>query len=308
MGTILVIGGAGYIGSQLIRDLPKEFPGQTIRILDNMVRERYVSLWDLPNGCKFEFIEGDTTKDEDVKKALKDVDIIFDLGGITNAPKSFERKELTMEVNVAGVGNLLEHATKSDVKRYVYASSASIYGPTKDIAKEDHLCKPVSPYGESKLLAEKELLNAVENNGLKASIIRFGTVFGWSVGIRFDTVINRFAFNASIKKPIEVWKVNKGEKRPYIHVKDASRALVFMSKKNINGIFNAASENIILEEVVNVITRLVPDVVVNEVSKENLNQLSYMIDSSKIKGLGFEFKYDLQGGVKEMIDKFNGFR
>ncbi len=307
MSAILVTGGAGYIGSQLIRDLPEEFPNHTIRILDNMIRERYVSLWDLPKAGKFEFIEGDITNDADVKKAMIDVDIVIDLAGITDAPKSFERKELTMNINVGGVKKLLEHAIKNKIKRYVYSSSASVYGPTKNIVAEDYNCKPVSPYGESKLQAEEEITEAMKK-GLNASVLRFGTVYGWSVGIRFDTVINRFTFNACFKKPIEVWKVNKGEKRPYIHVKDASKALIFISKKNVTGIFNTASENIMLEDVVKSVLKQIPDAVVREVDKENLNQLSYMLNSSKLTNLGFVFQHDLEEGVKEIVKELKNFR
>jgi len=121
--VILVTGGCGYIGSQLIRDLAVEprFQGKTIRILDSMIRERYVSLMDLPSEGNYEFLEGDIRKDEDLKKAFQDVEQVIDLAGITNAPISFERRDLTVDGNVTGGRSVLEHAVKSEIDRFVYS-------------------------------------------------------------------------------------------------------------------------------------------------------------------------------------------
>ena len=295
---ILVTGGCGYIGSQLIRDLAEEYPDQTIRILDNMMRERYVSLWDLPR--KFEFIKGDTRNKEDVKKALKDVDCIFDLAGITNAPMSFKRKDLTMDTNVGGVKNILEF---QDVDKYIYTSTASVYGPTPNKVTESFDCKPASPYGESKLLAEQEINKSIDN-GLNASILRLGTIHGFSIGMRFDTVIDRFVFQSCRGESMTVWEVNKNEKRPYLHIRDATRALIHAI--NTKGTFNVVSQNTKLMEVVNTIKSMIPNSKVVFTQKENLNQLSYELSSEKFKKTGFKFNYTIQDGVVELMEKFKG--
>src|SRR5215471_16560009 len=128
--VILVTGGCGYIGSKLIRDLvaSPDFTDDTIRVLDNMIRERYVSLMDLPEQANIEFVEGDVRKNEDLDQAFRDVETVIDLAGITNAPASFERKELTFGVNVGGGRKVVEQAVKSEVDRFVYSSTASVYG------------------------------------------------------------------------------------------------------------------------------------------------------------------------------------
>lgn len=303
--VILVTGGCGYIGSQLIRNLPEKFKGETIRIIDNMMRERFVSLWDLPRECKYEFIEGDIRNEDDLKKALKDVDMVFDLAGITNAPLSFKRKDLTMDVNVGGVKKILDECLKNNIKKYVYTSSASVYGPTPNEVNETFNCKPASPYGESKLLAEKEIQKVVSESGLNVSILRLGTIHGWSIGMRFDTIIDRFVFQSCRGIPMTVWEVNKDEKRPYLHVRDATQALIHSSDNNIQGIFNVVSENAKLMEVVEIIKSLILNSSVIFTQKENLNQLSYTLSSSKFKKTGFEFKYTIKDGVKEISEKFN---
>jgi UDP-glucose 4-epimerase len=226
--SVLITGGAGYIGSQLIRDLPfnKDFEGRTIRILDNMLRERYVSIMNLPSDVRYEFIEGDIRKDKDLKAAFRDVEVVFDLAGITNAPLSFERKELTMDINYEGWKKILTYAIRNRVK-FVYASSASVYGPTEGMVDENFDCKPASPYGETKLLAERECIKACKESGLNATALRLGTVYGYSIGMRFDTVVDRFVYLACIGMPLTVWIGAERAKRPYLHVKDAGRGLMF---------------------------------------------------------------------------------
>src|SRR5881397_1220359 len=133
--TILVTGGCGYIGSKLIRDLASEekLAGATIRVLDNMLRERYVSLMDLPAKGNYEFIEGDIRKEDDLKKAFQDVEMVIDLAGITNAPISFERKDFTFDVNVTGGQKVVDHAVKAGVKRFVYSSTLACTGRPKEL-------------------------------------------------------------------------------------------------------------------------------------------------------------------------------
>src|SRR5437867_9071008 len=145
--VILVTGGCGYIGSKLIRDLASDegMAGRTIRVMDNMMRERYVALMNLSRGIDFEFLEGDIRNENDLKRAFRDVDMVVDLAGVTNAPMSFERKELTFDINVNGGRKVVEQAVGCGVRRFVYSSTASVYGPTRGIVDENYPCKPISP-------------------------------------------------------------------------------------------------------------------------------------------------------------------
>lgn len=306
--VILVTGGCGYIGSKLIRDLAtdRRFAGSTIRIIDNMMRERYVAIMDLPTQGHFEFLEGDIRKDEDLEKAFRDVDMVVDLAGITNAPISFERKELTFEVNVNGGRKVVEYAVKAGVERFVYSSTASVYGPTRGFADEMYLCKPISPYGESKLQAEKACLEASKERGLNATVLRLGTVCGYSIGMRFDTVVDRFAYLACVGMPLTVWESAQNEKRPYLHIADSSDALVFaLSRPDMNGeIYNVVGENASINRITSAIRTELPDTRVIVTPTPNLNQVSYELDGSKIENLGFKTKHTLEEGVKEIVERF----
>jgi UDP-glucose 4-epimerase len=306
--VVLVTGGCGYIGSKLIRDLAfvPSFEGETVRILDNMMRERYVSLMDLPGQLNYEFIEGDIRKDEDLKRAFRDVDVVIDLAGVTNAPISFERKELTFDVNVTGGRKVVEHAIRSETDRFIYSSTASVYGPTKGVVDEQYPCKPVSPYGETKLQAEKFCLDASKKNGLDATVLRLGTVFGYSIGMRFDTVVDRFVYLACVHAPLTVWESARKEKRPYLHISDSIEAVLFALGRHDmkGGIYNVVGENASIDRITEVIRKEVGNVQISVTPSPNLNQVSYELTSSKIERSGFHTRHSLEKGVKEIADRF----
>ena len=306
--VILVTGGCGYIGSKLIRDMAtdEKLRGSTIRILDNMLRERYVALMDLPSQGDYEFLEGDIRKEDDLKRAFRDVDIVVDLAGITNAPISFERKELTFEVNVAGGRKVVDHAINQDVEKFVYSSTASVYGPTSGLVNETSTCKPISPYGESKLQAERFCLDASKTSGMNSTVLRLGTVYGYSIGMRFDTVVDRFVYLACTGAPLTVWESAQREKRPYLHLQDSCRALIYTLKRSdMKGqTYNVVGENASINRITAAIAKEIPDVNIAVTPTPNLNQVSYELDASKIENLGFHPQHNLEEGVKEIVDKF----
>ena len=270
------------------------------------MRERYVALMDLPEGVDYEFIEGDIRKEEDLDGAFQDVDMVVDLAGITNAPLSFERKELTTDVNVNGGRKVADHAAKVGVDKFIYSSTASVYGPTKGIVTEETVCKPISPYGETKLQAETYVKGLAKHGKLNATVLRLGTVYGYSIGMRFDTVVDRFAYLASIGMPLVVWESALQEKRPYLHVKDASRAIGHALKGKLKDgeAYNVVNENASINRIVEAVKKHVPNVEVKISPTPNLNQVSYELDGSKIEREGFKALYGLDEGVGEIVQKF----
>ncbi len=308
--VVLVTGGCGYIGSKLIRDLAanKRLAGSTVRVIDNMMRERYVAIMDLPHDGRFEFVEGDIRKVDDLKRVFQDVDMVVDLAGITNAPLSFERKDLTFDVNVNGGKKVVDQAVKAGVKKLVYSSTASVYGPTTGVVDEKYPCKPISPYGESKLQGEKTCIDAVKQNGLDATVLRLGTVFGYSIGMRFDTVVDRFTYLACIGMPLTVWESAQSEKRPYLHLQDSVDALTFaLVQHGLKGeIYNVIGENASINRITATIGRELPDMHVIITPTPNLNQVSYELDGSKIERTGFKPRHTLEEGVRDIVERFRG--
>ena len=310
--VVLVTGGCGYLGSALIRDLPKvpAFRGETIRILDNQMRERYVSLWNLPAGVRYEFLEGDVRNTDSVRQALRDVETVFSLSDITNAPVSFERKELTWDTNHKGVLHLFDQAFRAGVRKFVYTSTCSVYGPTAGVVTEDAECAPASPYGESKLAAEREMHRRAAEAGFDWTALRLGTVYGWTIGVRFDTIINRFTYLAAQGRPLTVYDTAWREKRPYVSAKDALQAyrIAATNPKTKGRVFNVVHENASMETIIGAIRKLYPDVQVTTTKTPSLNQLSYEVDGGRFRALGFRPKVGIVAGVRALTGKFRGIR
>lgn len=307
--TTLVTGGLGYIGSRLIRELPDHprFSQDTIRILDNFRQPRFHSLWDLPSYADYEFVEADIRDEEAVREAMEGVDTVFHLAAITNAPETFDIPEKTWDVNYEGALNVYEAARDAGVEEFVNAVTCSVYGTTEEKIEEDFDCDPESPYGEAKLEAEQEMFRR-DDGEMGLTGLRLGTVYGWSTGMRFDTVVDKFALLAATGQPLTVYEGAENQKRPYLHVQDAVRSMVFAAEELGDGeAYNVVGQNGRLQDVVDAIVKHFPEVEVGYTEAKELNQLSYIVSDEKIRSEGFETCYTLDQGVEELADKFRAF-
>ncbi len=305
---ILVTGGLGHIGSQLIREYAKREDVELIRILDNLSTQRYCSLFDLPTEKKFEFIEGDVNDSIVLERAVKDIDVVIHLAGVTDAPTTIKNPEVTRKVNLFGTQEILNASIKAGVKKFLFASSTSVYGEATGLIDETYEnLKPSSPYAKTKLDAEKLVIKAAKEQGLDACVLRKGTIFGKSIGMRFHTAVNKFVYLACLKKPLTVWENAYEQKRPYLGVMDSIRAYEFLEKHGESGeIYNVLTENYTVRDIVEAIKKVVPDTKIKMTRSPILNQKSYEISNKKIKDLGFEFKDSLERGMKEKVEMFRG--
>ena len=304
--TVLVTGGVGYLGSRLIRELPDHpaFAGEEIRILDNLRQPRYHALWDLPVYSNYSFVEGDIREEDVVHEAMNGVDTVFHLAAVTNAPETFDIPEKTWDVNYEGALTVFDAAREANVENFVNAVTCSVYGTTEEKIDESFECDPESPYGEAKLEAEQEMFDRY-NGGINLTGLRLGTVYGWSTGMRFDTVVDKFAYLAATGQPLTVYEGAENQKRPYLHVQDSVRSMVFAAENLGDGeAYNVVGQNARLQDVVDAIERHFPNVEIGYVEAEQLNQLSYIVSDEKISDEGFETAYTIDQGVKELADKY----
>jgi UDP-glucose 4-epimerase len=304
--TVLVTGGVGYIGSRLARELPDypAFAGETIRILDNFRQPRFNSLWGLPVYADYEFVKGDIRDRDVVEGAMEDVTAVFHLAAITNAPETFDIPEKTWEVNHEGTLIVYEAARKNGVEEFVNVSTASVYGRTEHEIDESFDCKPESPYGEAKLEAEREILDRYDG-GMGVTALRLGTVYGWTTGVRFDTVVDKFSLLAATGQPLTVYEGAEEQKRPYLHVQDAVRSMLFAASQLGDGEpYNVVGQNARLQDVIDAIVRHFPGVDIGHTEAERLNQLTYIVSDQKIRSRGFETCYTIDDGIIELADKF----
>lgn len=304
--TVLVTGGLGYLGSRLVREIPDypAYAGEEIRILDNLRQPRFHALWDLPSYADYSFVKGDIRDAEVREEALEGVDTVFHLAAITNAPETFDIPDKTWEVNHEAAVELYRDAREADVDEFVNAVTCSVYGRTEEEITEEFECDPESPYAEAKLTAEQEMFEMYDG-AMGLTGLRLGTVYGWTTGMRFDTVVDKFAFLAATGHPLTVYEGAENQKRPYLHVQDSVRSMLFAGDQLGDGeAYNVVGQNARLQDVVDAIQTHFPDVEIGYTQAEQLNQLSYIVSDEKIRREGFETMYTLDQGVAELADKF----
>src|SRR3989344_6105587 len=304
---LLVTGGLGHIGSKLIREYAKRDDIDLIRILDNFLVERYCSLFNLPNTKKYEFIEGDIMNDEDLKRAMKDIDIVIHLASITDAPSTISKPQETERINFDGTKKVLNAAIEAGAKKFLFPSSTSVYGEAEGIVDETFTdFKPATPYAETKLASERILQEVGKSGKIDAIVLRMGTIFGTSIGMRFHTAINKFCYLAAIGKPLTVWDSALESKRPYLGLDDDIRAFEFIEKHGKSGeVYNVVTENYSMKDVIGTIKKVVPEVKIEITKSPIINQKPYHASNKKIISLGFEFKDNLEKEVRETIKLFS---
>ena len=307
----LVTGGLGHIGSKLIREYAKRSDIEMIRIFDNLSTQRYPSLFDLPKThVKFEFIEGDITDAGKVAEVVKGIDVVLHFAAITDAREAMKIPEETEKINFIGTKNVLDASINSGVKKFLFPSTTSVYGDAEGNVDENYLdCHPEGPYAINKLKAEKLVLSSNGKNGIQTFVLRKGTIFGTSMGMRFHTAINKFAWLAALDKPLTVWDTAIDQKRPYLSLNDAIRAYEFVEKNGKPGeLYNVLNKNYTVREVVETIKKIKNDVKVEIVKSPMSVATSFEVSCEKIKNLGFELKDNLENCIKETLKLFEAVK
>jgi UDP-glucose 4-epimerase len=301
---IVVTGALGHIGSKLVRDLAFQFPDHKIVMIDNMMTQRYASLFNLPTAGNYQLFDNDIRK-MDLSSVFKDATAVIHLAAITDAAGSFEKAQMVEENNYEGTAAVASACLNTGV-RLMALSTTSVYGTQNKIVKEDcspEELAPQSPYATTKLKEEALVQKLYKDKGLKAVSCRFGTIFGTSVGMRFHTAVNKFCWQAVMGQPLTVWETAYEQKRPYLDLDDATRAVSFIIRKDIfdGRIYNILTINATVRQIVESIKEFVPDVKVNFVSNQIMNQLSYEVSCERFESQGFKFTGDLRAKIGETI-------
>ena len=235
---VLVTGGAGFIGSNLVRHLIHD--GNEVTVLDNFMSGFRSNLDPFPSVC---IIEGDVRDKEAVEEAVRGNEIIFHLAASVGNKRSIEDPITDAGINVLGTIQVLEAARKAGVRKIVVSSSAGIFGELQTIPiSEDHPAEPDSPYGCTKLCEEKMTLAYARLYGIEAVCLRYFNVYGPNQ--RFDAygnVIPIFVFNMLRGEPIVIY--GDGEQtRDFVHVDDVVQANIKAADaQGVTGAFNIAS-------------------------------------------------------------------
>lgn len=238
MSKVFVTGGAGFIGSNISRLLLDS--GHEVVIYDNLSSGYRRNLETLKESV---FVQGDVRDAELLQKTMVGVDTVFHLAASVGNVRSIEHPIEDSEINVIGTLNVLEAARQNNVRKIVYSSSAGIFGELKHLPiREDHPVEPDSPYGASKLAAEKHCLAYAKLYDIEAVCLRYFNVFG--INQRYDAygnVIPIFAHQMLRQEKLTIF--GDGEQtRDFVNVKDVARAnLKAASTQGLSGAFNIAS-------------------------------------------------------------------
>ena len=305
---IVVTGALGHIGSRLIRYLPEHFAGCEVVMIDNLMTMRFGSLFDLPRSGRYRFIEGDVTKMA-LAPALQGADGVVHLAAITDAAGSVDRAAEVERNNFEATHRIAETCAELNIP-LVAPSSTSVYGTQKDVVDENCSAedlKPQSPYAETKLKEEAHLATLAAG-GLRVARLRLGTIFGTSAGMRFHTAVNKFCWQAVMGTPLTVWRTAFDQRRPYLDLGDAVRAIgFFLEGRAYDGrIYNVVTTNATVRDVVEKIRAEVPSLDVRFVDERIMNQLSYEVRSDRIRAAGFQVSGDMARGIAETVALLRG--
>ncbi len=303
---VLLTGGAGYVGSVVARFLLAQ--GHAVRVLDSLLYGGE-SLLGLYPDDQFRFIRGDIRAADVVREALTGIDAVVHLAAIVGDPACTRQPELAKAVNLDASLQLFALSRAAEVQRLVFASTCSNYGrmtdPTAYLTEESAL-QPVSLYAETKVAVERALLAADAPGPPVTTVLRFATVFGLSPRMRFDLTVNEFTMELLTKRTVTIF----GEQfwRPYVHVRDAARAVgaVLEAPPELVGgqAFNVGdtTQNFQKGQLVDLVRRQVPAGVEVERIHKTEDPRDYRVSFDKIhRTLGFEITKTVDDGIREIL-------
>jgi len=300
---VLVVGGAGYIGSIVVRKLLKR--GFRVRVLDSLVYGAS-AIEEVLDHPRLEFVRGDCRNIQDVVSAMRGAGAVIHLAAIVGDPACDQDHKTAQEINYAATRMMIEIAKGEKVQRFIFASSCSVYGASDQVMDENSQVHPISLYADTKVDSEEALL-AAANEGFYPTILRFSTIFGLSPRPRFDLVVNLLTAKALKEKVVTIF--NGEQWRPFLHVADAAAAIVRVLESPVAlvgaQIYNVGDSrlNYTLTDVAAKLVKFFPSTRVEYV--ENSDRRSYRVSFEKIKGhLGFTCSKTLEDGIYEIKAAF----
>jgi len=281
--NVLLVGGLGYIGSVLY-DIIKE-EGWNVEILDNHLYKELE-----PTNI---FTEADTRNKDALKKLIQNHDVVVNLAAVVGDPACLIDTNLAIDINCIGTRHVAEMCNKYN-KKIVHISTCSIYGSEPNVlVSEENEGFPIDFYGQTKYTQERIVRDICSKD---FCILRLGTAYGLSPRMRYDLVVNTFAARAVKYNKIIVF--GGEQERPFVHIRDISRAIVHVIKNNLNGIYNVRGENLSLLKLSEIVKEITNCQV--EINKNISDKRSYMVDSSKLLKTGFDFKFTISDAIKEI--------
>jgi len=298
--NVLVIGGAGYIGSALLPKLLEK--GYRVRLLDLLLygTEPLEKVIDHP---RLEIVQADFRHVDKVVEAMRDMDAVIHLGAIVGDPACALDEDLTIEVNVMATRMIAEVAKGSGVERFIFASTCSVYGASDEVLDEFSDLNPVSLYARSKIASERILLE-MNDQHFSPVILRFSTIYGLSGRTRFDLVVNLLTAKAIFDGEITIFGGDQW--RPFIHVDDAALSILTTLEAPLPvvkaEIFNVGSDeqNYTINQVGELIKKLITRAKLINMGSDT-DKRNYKVSFHKIRSrLHFLPVWSMEQGIRQV--------
>jgi UDP-glucose 4-epimerase len=302
-----VTGGAGYIGSNLVKNLINE--GNEVVSIDNLTNGDYIHLESLGLGDAADLLEGDIRDLESMVKAFEGCDAIAHLAALPGLVKCRERPDDATTINIYGTYNVLEAARRLCIDKVVYCSTAAVYGKPAEIpVTEDIPLRPLNLYGVTKLAGERLMDVFHDNHGVSTTTLRFGNVYGVGLFTNYDTVIPKFVRMGLNGENLTVYG-DGSSTRDFVHVDDIAQALTLAleSKGKGSHVYNVGGETMKIGILAKRIAEALEANTGIKVGITNLppragetKEFSYNLEKIR-KDLGYEPSWSMQSGVEQII-------
>jgi len=305
MKNILLIGGAGYVGTVLTSHFLKR--GHKVTVIDNFTYDNQFAVQPYLGDPDYRFVYGDMGDPRVLSNAAEGVTDVILLAGLVGDPITKKYPEASETVNVRSVQQAIDFFDTSDIDKLLFISTCSNYGMIEEdeLAGEDYPLSPLSLYAKAKVANEHYLLDKKNKVNYTGVVLRFSTAFGLSPRMRFDLTISEFTRDLYLGRELLVYDEHTW--RPYCHLRDFARLLDRVleaeNEKVHFEVFNAGGEinNYTKKMIVDTILEHIPDGKVR-FGENGSDPRNYRVSFSRVKQvLGFEPQFTLHDGVKELI-------
>lgn len=302
----LVTGGAGYIGTELIDRLIADPQVNRVVVYDNLSRANYnVFLGERKAGhSKIQFVRGELLDSRRLKKVLDGTDVVYHLAARVTTPFANADAHLYEQINHWGTAELVYAVEESKVRRFIYTSSAGVYGSSEQEVDELVSPDPKTFYAISKFRGEDHVRRLFDK--MDTYIFRCGNVYGYSRSMRFDAVINKFVFEANFEKRITIHG-NGEQARSFIHIDQISAALAGAAACDLNsGTYNLVERTLTVMDIVDELKQLMPDlefILINQ--HMQLSQLKIKVNESVNKKLGVSSRLSFRNELEAFLSRLS---
>ncbi len=302
---VLVVGGAGFLGSVLTQRLLKR--GFRVRVLDSFIYGRK-SLDALADDDNLEIVEGDLRNIHTCVSSLADIDAVVLLAAIVGDPASKVRPTETIETNVLAAQALASACRLHHINRFLYASTCSVYGVGGDLLDEDSPLNPVSLYARTKIESERIILG-MGDDYFSPTVLRMGTLYGYSPRMRFDLVVNTMSMKSFMERKIQVFGGRQW--RPLLGVEDAADVYIRCLNANLDEVggrvFNVGSDgqNYRIDEVAEIIGEALGNIPITK-DNSNLDARDYRVSFARLEQtLGFKSRQTIRTAARDIYEKLS---